>query len=80
MNDTSYLIIFFLFGVICILINIYRASTRRRLSDEEKKRAKSNQTKLEEKFDDDIVVNPAFSFLKFNIFHKDQKDEDDQNS
>ena len=76
MNDASYLIILFLFGIVFVLINIWRASTKRRLSDKEKQRIKLKQRALEEKSDVDLTTDPEFSFLKFNIFHKDRNDND----
>jgi len=76
MNDASYIIILFLFGIVFILLNIWRASTKRRLSNEEKQRIKGRQMNIEEDLDDDTVNNPEFSFLKFNIFHKDRYDND----
>ena len=76
MNDASYLIILFLFGIVFVLINIWRASTKRRLSDKEKQRIKLKQRALEEKSDVDLTTDPEFSFLKFNIFHKDRYDND----
>ena len=76
MSDASYLIILFLFGIVFVLINIWRRSTKQRLSDKEKQRIKRRQMNIEEDLDEDTVTNPEFSFLKFNIFHKDRHDND----
>jgi hypothetical protein len=76
MNDASYLIILLFFGIVFVLINIWRASTKRRLSDKEKQRIKLKQRALEKKSDVDLTTDPEFSFLKFNIFHKDRNDND----
>ena len=76
MNDAMYLIILFLFVIVFILINIWRTSTKRRLSDKEKQRIKLKQMNIEEKSDGDLTTDPEFSFLKFNIFHKDRNDND----
>ena len=40
-------------------------------------RINPKQINIEEKLDDDLVTNPAYSFLDFNLFHKDQHDDDD---
>jgi hypothetical protein len=77
MNDATYLMIVSLFGIVFILIIIYRALTKQRLSDEDKQHIKPKQINIEEKLDDDLVTNPAYSFLDFNLFHKDQHDDDD---
>ncbi len=78
MDDATYLMIVSLFGIVLILIIIYRAlTTKQRLSDEEKQHIKPKQINIEEKPDDDLVTNPAYSFLEFNLFHKDQHDDDD---
>jgi len=77
MNDAAHILMIVFIGVVIILVNIWRASTKRRLSDEEKQRIKHRQMNLEEDLDDDTVTNPEFSFLKFNIFHKDRNDDDD---
>jgi len=77
MNDASYLIVLFLFGLVFILINIWRASTKRRQQDDEKDKAEFPSTlDMEKEFDDDPIINPGYSFLKSNIFHKDRNDND----
>lgn len=76
MNDAAHILIIVFLGIVFILINIWRISTKRRLSDKEKQRIKLKQMNIEEDLDDDTVTNPEFSFLKFNIFHKDRNDNE----
>jgi ABC-type transport system involved in Fe-S cluster assembly fused permease/ATPase subunit len=77
MNDASYLIILFLFCIVIILIKIWRTTTKRRQQDDEKEKAEFPSTlDMEKEFDDDPIINPGYSSLKSNIFHKDRNDND----
>ena len=76
MNDAEHILMIVFIGVVIILVNIWRATIKRRQPDEEKQRIKHRQMNIEEDLDDDTVNNPEFSFLKFNIFHKDRYDND----
>ena len=77
MDDTKHILMIVFIGVVIILVNILRASIKRRQPDEEKQKNKAKRVDMEEKDDDDLIANPAFSFLKFNIFHKNRNDDDD---
>ena len=77
MNDAEHILMIVFIGVVIILVNIWRASIKRRLPDEEKQQNKGKRVDMEEKIDDDLITNPAFSFLKFNIFHQNRNDDDD---
>ena len=77
MNDAEHILMIVFIGVVIILVNIWRASIKRRQPDEEKQKNKAKRVDMEEKDDDDLIANPAFSFLKFNIFHKNRNDDDD---
>jgi hypothetical protein len=77
MNDAEHILMIVIIGVVIILVNIWRASIKRRLPDEKKQQNKGKRVDMEEKIDDDLIANPAFSFLKFNIFHKNRNDDDD---
>ena len=48
MNDAEHILMIVFIGVVIILVNIWRASTKRRLSDEEKQRIKHRQMNIEE--------------------------------
>ena len=77
MNDAAHILMIVFIGVVIILVSILRASIKRRQPDEEKQKNKAKRVDMEEKDDDDLIANPAFSFLKFNIFHKNRNDDDD---
>ena len=55
MNDAEHILMIVFIGVVIILVNIWRASIKRRLPDEEKQRIK-HQTSwhIEEELDDDL--------------------------
>ena len=77
MNDAEHILMIVSIGVVIILVNILRASIKRRQPDEEKQKNNAKRVDMEEKDDDDLIANPAFSFLKFNIFHQNRNDDDD---
>ena len=77
MNDAEHILTIVFIGVVIILVNIWRASTKRRRQDDEKDKSELPSTlDMEKEFDDDPVINPGFSSLKSNIFHKDRYDND----
>ena len=77
MNDAAHILMIVFIGVVIILINIWRASIKRRLQNDEKDKAELPSTlDMEKEFDDDPVINPGYSSLKSNIFHKDRYDND----
>ena len=77
MNDAEHIMMIVFIGVVIILVNIWRASIKRRQPDEEKQQNKAKRVDMEEKFDDDLITNPAFSDFEINIFHEKRHDDDD---
>ena len=79
MSDTIYFLILVTVSVCVVVASIYRVLSKRRHSKKEKQGAKSIPPKtvqnMEKEFDDDVITNPAYSFSKLNIFHKDRHDE-----
>jgi hypothetical protein len=77
MNDAAHILMIVFIGVVIILVNIWRASIKRRQPDDEKDKAELPSTlDMEKEFDDDPIINPGYSSLKSNIFHKDRNDND----
>ena len=77
MNDAAHILMIVFIGVVIILVNIWRVSIKRRRPDDEKDKAELPSTlDMEKEFDDDPVINPGYSSLKSNIFHKDRYDND----
>jgi hypothetical protein len=67
-----------LFVALIIFVGIYRLLSNRYKPKDQKKKNKAKPTPevdMEKEFDDDPVVNPGYSSLKSNIFHKDRYDE-----
>jgi hypothetical protein len=80
MNDAAHILMIVFIGVVIILVNIWRASIKRRQADEEKQKEKIEQLttpQIKRKFDDDLISNPAFSDFEINIFHEKRHDDDD---
>ena len=80
MNDAAHILMIVFIGVVIILVNIWRASIKRRQPDEENQKEKIEQMttpQIKRKFDDDLISNPAFSDFEINIFHEKRHDDDD---
>jgi hypothetical protein len=80
MNDAEHILMIVFIGVVIIVVNIWRASIKRRRSDEKKQKEKIEQLSpphKKRKFDSDLINNPAFSDLESNIFHENRPDDDD---
>ena len=80
MNDETYFLIMILFGVLFILGGIYRLLSIRYKPKGEKKKDKAelpSTLDMEREFDDDPIINPGYSSLKSNIFHKDRYGDGD---
>ena len=76
MNDAEHILMIVFIGVVIILVNIWRASTKRRRQDDEKDKSELPSTlDMEKEFDDDPIINPGYSSLKSNIFHKNRDDD-----
>ncbi|GAB6908820.1 hypothetical protein DESC_920052 [Desulfosarcina cetonica] len=79
MDDETYFLLLLFFGMLFILVCLYRLLSNRYKPRGEKKNEKivhSTALDMDKEFDDDVVTNPAFSSLKANIFHKDRYDDD----
>ena len=80
MNDAAHILMIVFIGVVIILVNIWRASIKRRQLYEEKQKEKIEELTaphIKRNFDDDLISNPAFSDLEINIFHENRPDDDD---
>ena len=80
MSDAAHILMIVFIGVVIILVNIWRASIKRRQPDEENQKEKIVQMttpQIKRKFDDDLISNPAFSDFEINIFHEKRHDDDD---
>ena len=85
MSDAAHILMIMFIGVVIILVNIWRVSTKRRLTDKEKQKEENQKEKIEQlkaphikrKFECDVISNPAFSDFESNIFHENRPDDDD---
>jgi hypothetical protein len=78
MSDDVYFLLMILFPVVCILGLIYLLTAKRyKPSNKREKKtiAPTSAQDMEREFDDDPVINPGYSSLKSNIFHKDRYDD-----
>ncbi len=78
MSDNTYFLIMILFLAIFILGFIYRLLFNRFKSKGDKNAIEPTSTQdIEKEFDDDPVINPGYSSLNCNVFHKDRYDSND---
>ena len=78
MNDNAYFFLMILFPAVWILGLISVLSTKRYKHSNEVGKKPIEPTSaqdMEREFDDDPVINPGYSSLKSNIFHKDRYDD-----
>ena len=80
MNDAVHILMIVFIGVVIILVNIWRASIKRRQPDEENQKEKIEQLAaphIKRKFECDLINNPAFSDFEINTFYEKRPDDDD---
>jgi hypothetical protein len=80
MNDAEHILMIVFIGVVIILVNIWRASIKRRLPDEKNQKEKIEQLSaphIKRKYECDLINNPAFSDFEINTFYEKRPDDDD---
>jgi hypothetical protein len=80
MSDDTYFLIGIIIGTLLIIVSIYMLlSGRCKSSEKEPKETidRLSATPATSRFETDLVNNPAFSDMEFNIFHQNHCGDDD---